>query len=113
MLTLPPAFQCFNVGSGIKQADRQKKPEKGELIRLSEGTYTTAQLAEAGIPDKSLETVKVNAGWTVTLYEKDDFAGNSVTCTAFVRTLGCEEFRFSRRTSSLKISKAAIARSTN
>jgi hypothetical protein len=41
----------------------------------------------------------VNAGWTVTLYDKDNFTGDSVTCTEYVRTLGCEEFNFNRKTS--------------
>jgi hypothetical protein len=72
-------------------------------------SYTTAQLRVAGIPDNSIEIIKVNAGWTVTLYDKDNFAGDSVTCTASVRTLGAPEFKFNKKTSSLKVSKAKIA----
>lgn len=111
VLTLPPGFQWMEAGSGVQTGEKKsKKPQKSDLFRLKEGSYTTAQLRAAGIPDNSLETVKVNAGWTVTLYDKDNFTGDSVTCTAFVRTLGCEDFKFNRKTSSLKISKATSAR---
>jgi len=111
VLTLPPGFQWMEAGSGVQTGEKKsKKPQKSDLVRLKEGSYTTARLRAAGIPDNSLETVKVNAGWTVTLYDKDNFTGDSVTCTAFVRTLGCEDFKFNRKTSSLKISKATSAR---
>ena len=110
VLTLPPGFQCVGAGSGVQTGvKKSKKAQKSDLVRLQEGTYTTAQLRAAGIPEKSIESIKVNAGWTVTLYDKDNFTGNSVTCTAFVRTLGAPEFKFNKKTSSLKISKAATA----
>jgi alpha-L-fucosidase len=94
VLTLPPLFS----------ADTQRRREPP--VRLDEGECTTAQLQAAGINDKSVEAVKVNAGWTVILYDHDRFSGKSVTCSATVRTLGCEEFRFDRRTSSLKVIRA-------
>ena len=110
VLTLPPAFQWTEAGSGVQTGEKKsKKPQNSDLVRLQAGSYTTAQLRAAGIPDNSIETIKVNAGWTVTLYDKDNFTGDAVTCTASVRTLGAPEFKFSKKTSSLKVSKAATA----
>jgi alpha-L-fucosidase len=96
VLTLPPLFSTSSKKAG---AD----------IRQGQGEYRTAQLRAAGIPDKSITALKVNAGWTVQLFEEDNFRGRSVTCTAMVRVLSCSEFRFDRKTSSLKVTKAARA----
>ena len=78
-------------------------------MRLVEGEYTTARLEAAGIRDNTIQSVKVNAGWTVVLYDGDNFSGKSVTCAAFVRELNCAEFKFGRKTSSLKVIKAKTA----
>jgi alpha-L-fucosidase len=107
VLTLSPGFQWVDAGNGVKTG--VKKGTTHDLVRLREGSYTTAQLAAAGIPDNTIETVKVNAGWTITLYDKDNFTGDSVTCKAYVRTLKDKEFKFDKKTSSLKISKEAKA----
>jgi hypothetical protein len=63
----------------------------------------------AGIQDKTVVSLKVNAGWTVVLFDEDDFCGKSVTCKAMVRELSCAEFRFAKKTSSLKVIKAKTA----
>ena len=94
VLTLPPLFSA-----DIREG---RMPP----VRLDEGEYTAARLKAAGINDKSITAVKVNAGWTVILYDQDHFSGSSVTCAAMVRTLGCDEFKFEGKASSLKIIKA-------
>ena len=96
VLTRPP---LFSTGS--------KKP--GGEIRLEEGEYTTAQLQAAGLPDKAIFSLKVNAGWTVVLFDQNNFRGRSVTCTTMVRELSCAEFKFGGKTSSLKVTKAKAA----
>jgi alpha-L-fucosidase len=96
VLTRPPLFS-----TGSKKA--------GADVRLGEGEYTTAQMQAAGIQDKTLVSLKVNAGWTVVLFDEDNFRGKSVTCRAMVRELSCAEFRFAKKTSSLKVIKAKTA----
>jgi alpha-L-fucosidase len=96
VLTLPPL-----VSTGSRKT--------GGDVRLKEGEYTTADLQAAGLPDKSITSLRVNAGWTVVLFEQDHFAGRSVTCSAMVRELSCAEFQFGKKTSSLKVIRAATA----
>jgi len=96
VLTRPPLFSTGG-----------RKP--GGDVRLREGEYTTAQLQAAGIQDKAIVSLKVNAGWTVVLFEDDHFRGKSVTCSTMVRELSCAEFRFARKTSSLKVIKTKTA----
>jgi beta-glucanase (GH16 family) len=45
----------------------------GREVGLMEGNYTTAQLADLGIPVNSITSVKSNDGYTITLYDGDNF----------------------------------------
>jgi hypothetical protein len=45
---------------------------------LSIGQYTTANLAFVGVPDKDISSVKVQPGYRVTFYKKDNFSGASL-----------------------------------
>jgi len=96
VLTLPPLFSTGG-----------KKP--GGDVRLGEGEYTTAQMQAAGIQDKAIVSLKVNAEWTVVLFEDDHFRGKSVACSAMARELSCAEFQFGKNTPSLKVIKAKAA----
>ncbi|WP_201005515.1 glycosyl hydrolase family 95 catalytic domain-containing protein [Paenibacillus glycanilyticus] len=49
----------------------------GTAKTLAAGSYTTAQLAAAGIPNNWVSSVKVPLGFTVTVYDNDNFTGTS------------------------------------
>ena len=54
----------------------------GYAAALPEGRYTLSQLQARGIRNDDLSSLRVNAGYQVTLYQDDNFAGPSVTKTA-------------------------------
>jgi uncharacterized protein YbdZ (MbtH family) len=49
---------------------------------LAKGNYTRAQLVAAGVQDNWASSVKVPAGWTVTIYAEDNFTGQTWVRTA-------------------------------
>ncbi|MFC9691239.1 glycoside hydrolase family 71/99-like protein [Kribbella sp. NPDC056951] len=49
---------------------------------LAKGNYTRAQLVAAGVQDNWASSVKVPAGWTVTIYAEDNFGGQTWVRTA-------------------------------
>ncbi|WNG39242.1 family 43 glycosylhydrolase [Archangium violaceum] len=51
-------------------------------ISLSAGSYTLAQLNAAGIPNDWMSSLRVPAGWTVQVYQDDNFTGTMWTFTA-------------------------------
>lgn len=76
----------------------------GLNTKLAEGAYTAAQLLAAGIPDNAVGSMKVDAGWTVTLYDGDNFAttlGNYASDVADLATVGA-----AGKVTSLRIAKA-------
>lgn len=54
----------------------------GYNIGLPVGRYTLSQLLARGIPNDDVSSVRVQAGYRVTLYQNDNFTGNSLTKTA-------------------------------
>lgn len=54
----------------------------GAAISLPPGNYTTAQLAAAGIPDNWVSSIRVPSGFTVEIYDNDNFTGTKWTFTA-------------------------------
>lgn len=53
----------------------------GSAVGLSSGTYTLSQLRSLGILDDDISSVKVSAGYKVTLYQDDNFTGSALTLT--------------------------------
>jgi hypothetical protein len=53
----------------------------GRWSSLPPGSYTTAQLAARGVADNDITAMTVLPGWTVTLYENDNFGGASLVRT--------------------------------
>ncbi|SET63224.1 family 43 glycosylhydrolase [Stigmatella erecta] len=51
-------------------------------VSLNPGSYTMAQLNAAGIPNDWMSSLRVPAGWTVQVYEHNDFTGTVWTFTA-------------------------------
>jgi len=51
----------------------QKVTYKGELMKLSEGSYNHVRLAKVGLPDSSLLSLRIETGLTVELFADDDF----------------------------------------
>ena len=51
----------------------------GTAVSLTPGNYTTAQMTAAGIPDNWASSVKVPAGYTVEIYDNDNFEGTKWT----------------------------------
>lgn len=66
----------------------------GAAKTLDIGRYTTVQLAAAGIQDNWVSSVQLPKGYTVVIYEKDNFTGKSWTFTeddaSFVAS-GCND----------------------
>lgn len=77
----------------------------GLSAKLSEGSYTAAQLLAAGIPDNSIGSMQVDAGLTVSLYDGDGFVttlGDYGADVADLATIGA-----AGKVSSLKIAKGS------
>lgn len=51
-------------------------------VSLNPGSYTMAQLNAAGIPNDWMSSLRVPAGWTVQVYEHNDFTGTVWTFTS-------------------------------
>ncbi|TRX45871.1 carbohydrate-binding protein [Fulvivirga sp. M361] len=57
-------------------------PYAGTSVGLSEGRYTTAQLNALGMPDKSVSSLRIQAGYEATLYSSDNFGGATLVKTS-------------------------------
>jgi uncharacterized protein YbdZ (MbtH family) len=53
----------------------------GTAVALGEGTYTLSQLTSAGIPNDWVSSIKVPSGWTVDIYQDDNYGGTQWTFT--------------------------------
>jgi beta-glucanase (GH16 family) len=51
---------------------------------ITPGSYTTAQLAALGVINNQASSIEVPAGWLVTIYDGDNFTGESITINADV-----------------------------
>lgn len=76
---------------------------KGDSISLDEGEYNSKQLGVLG--NDRLSSLKVPAGYRVTLYEHSGFAGRTVVCTEDVSFLKNKPYNFNDITSSIKIER--------
>jgi hypothetical protein len=54
----------------------------GYAVGLNTGTYTLSQLNALGILNDDISSIKVSAGYKVTLYQDDNFGGSTLTLTA-------------------------------
>jgi len=77
----------------------------GTAVGLATGTYTTAQLSSAGIANNWISSLKVPAGYTVTLYDGDSQTGTNVVATADNSCLVGNSFN--DLTSSVKIAQSS------
>ena len=62
-------YQDINYGGTVSQA-------------LAKGNYTLSQLAAKGVPNDWASSLKLPAGWTVIMYQDDNFTGQSWTVTS-------------------------------
>ncbi len=53
----------------------------GYNVGLTPGSYTLSQLLAKGILNDDVSSLRVQAGYSVTLYQHDNFTGNSITKT--------------------------------
>ncbi|MGS2738728.1 endo-beta-N-acetylglucosaminidase H [Sinomicrobium sp. M5D2P17] len=74
-----------------------------EVALLDEGAYTLPQLIDAGVTNDDISSLKVPSGFTVTIYEHDNFGGNSVEVTSDISCL--TQINFNDEISSLVISE--------
>jgi len=51
----------------------------GSAVSLGVGNYTTSQLIAAGIPNDSVSSVRVPSGYTIEIYQNDNFSGTKWT----------------------------------
>lgn len=75
----------------------------GYSASLPEGRYTLAALQAKGVVNDDLSSLRVNAGYQVTLYQDDNFLGPSVTRTSDSACLTSDGFN--DRASSIVVSK--------
>jgi len=54
----------------------------GKAVTLGVGNYTLSQLNARGIPNDWMSSLKVPSGWTVEVYENDNFGGTKWTYTS-------------------------------
>jgi hypothetical protein len=71
----------------------------GKAVGLNPGTYTMGQLNAVGILNDDISSVKVNAGYKVTLYWDDNFSGATKVLTA---DMACDG-TWNDKTTSLKV----------
>jgi hypothetical protein len=71
---------------------------------LKAGSYTLSELNAIGIYDKDIASLKVTKGFKATLYENDNFGGDSIAITADSTCLG----DWNDRASSIKITTTGI-----
>lgn len=55
---------------------------------LAKGDYTLAQLNANGVPNEWMTSLKVPSGWTVIVYQNDNFGGTSWTFTTDTPNVG-------------------------
>lgn len=72
---------------------------------LKVGDYTQADLNSLGILNNDISSLKVNQGFKVTLFDKDNFSGDSISLTADTLCLG----DWADRTSSVRVRTNGIA----
>lgn len=64
----------------------------GSGVALPEGRYSLSQLQARGVRNDDLSSLRVNAGYQVTLYQDDNFSGPSLTKTADIACLVADGF---------------------
>ena len=52
------------------------------------GNYTLAQLQAKGVPNDWVSSLKVPSGWTVIMYQNDNFSGTTWTFTSDTSWVG-------------------------
>lgn len=75
---------------------------KGKSITLGEGEYRMNQLGQLG--NDKLSSLRVPAGYKVTLYQHDKFRGKTMECTEDISFLG-DSYHFNDLTSSIIITR--------
>ncbi|MDF2514893.1 MAG: hypothetical protein K0R59_189 [Sphingobacterium sp.] len=70
---------------------------------LSVGRYAQADLFSLGVSNDQLSSVRIPAGYRVTLYENDNFTGNSISLNG--NTIDLSTLKFNDQTSSIVIER--------
>ena len=60
------------------------KEYKGARVNLTEGEYTARQLTALGVKSQDISSIKVKEGYRITVFDGDEFTGNSETFTKAV-----------------------------
>ena len=76
----------------------------GKAVPLSEGDYTAERLSLYNFKENDLTSLKVSPGYRVSLYDGDNFTGNSRTYSTDQSFVGDD---FNDKTSSLRIEKSS------
>ena len=77
----------------------------GYTVGLNEGTYTLSQLQSMGMVDNDISSLKVASGYTVRLYQNNNFSGNSIVLSGDDSCLVNENFN--DVTTSVTVSKSS------
>lgn len=100
-----PVFTVFQLGESTRPLKVYKDCEYGgSQTSLPMGRYTMADLHALGITNDDVSSLKVSAGYRVTLYEHDNFLG---TATVRAENQACLGEEWNDRVSSLVIEATA------
>ncbi|MFB6454559.1 heparin lyase I family protein [Chitinophaga sp. Hz27] len=107
--------QGIKIASTYAEADPGGGPVNNPIVQMYQncsyggwsasfapGNYTTANLVAAGAADNDASSLKIPTGVTVTLYDNDNFSGDSLVLTADASCLK-NTSTFNDRTSSMRI----------
>ena len=83
--------------------DSRGNPTIEAEVVLESGSYTEADMEDEGLHNDDISSVKVPAGYKVTLYSNDDFSGPLIVLTSDAQCL--IEKDFNDVTSSIKVEK--------
>lgn len=99
------ALATYTVGSGSSSGVTfyQHANYGGTAVTLDVGNYTLTQLNAAGIPNDWMSSLKVPSGYTVEVYQDDNFAGTKWVFTADTAYVGAD---CNDKMSSVKITRS-------
>ena len=89
--------QCKGASAVTLYTDRDYQ---GKAVTLSEGEYDLSRMGLYNLKDNDMSSLEVTPGFKVTIYEKDNFSGNSKSYTASESFVGGD---WNDKMSSLKV----------
>jgi hypothetical protein len=103
-VAVSPVVNCYDptvTGVMLYQDDNYNAGTQGYAVQLTKGSYNLGGLVPRGFSNDSLSSIKIPAGWKVTLYQDDNFKGTTKVLTANNNSLS--SLGFNDKVSSIKV----------